>query len=401
MNHYRKVILLWIVMVVGVTSTVLAKAPEIEWARIIGGEDREGGKCIQKTYDGNYIIVGTKNGIKYGIGKYEKGSYCYVYLVKINEKGKVLWERTYGDTNFFYSGAFVQQTADSGFIISGRRSGTRSENGILLLKTDNAGKNEWMKTYGKGKGGSGSEVYQTADSCYIVFGGIGSWPQGDIFIMKVNSDGDSLWARRYGYKPVGDVAYSGQLKKEGGFIVTGYTESFGSPEPYALGRFYLMSINSMGDSLWTKIFSTGKELENGVGSCMRKTSDGGYIITGEIRGNFLEKRADVFLHKTDSLCNLIWAREYGGKHYDKGNDVLQTSDGGYIVVGYTQKTSGRDSTWIYIVRTDENGALLWTRTDKNPYKSEAHSVIQTNDGGFLIVGGMGGDVYLIKLKPEE
>lgn len=401
MNHCRKVILLWIVMVVGVAGPASAKAPEIEWTRTIGGKKRENGKCIQKTYDGNYVIVGEENGIKHEIGKYGEGSYCYVYLVKIDEKGKVLWERTYGDTDFFYSGEFIQQTADSGFIISGERGGTRNENSILLLKTDNQGKTEWMRVYGKGSICTGSEVYQTADSCYLVIGSIGSWNKSEVFIVKVNSAGDSLYAKRYGYNDAVDWCESGCLTEDGGCIITGMTSSFGYNKPYLLGRLYLMRINSDGDSIWTVTFG-GKE-GHGAGYCMRETFDRGYIVTGENRGNFIEKAADIFLCKVDSMGNIIWDRVYGGKYYDTGYDVRQTSDGGYIITGLTHKTTGRDSMWHYIVRTDDNGIILWTKNMKSSssYRASPYSVIQTEDGGFFLVGRKSGDILLIKLKPEK
>ena len=392
MNHYRKVIFLWIVMVVGVAGAASAKAPEVEWTRVIGGKAGEVGNCIQSTYDGGYIIAATKDGRIWTGRKYLKGTGCLIYLIKLDNDGNVKWENTYGDTNSFYSGNFVEQTSDSGFIIAGSLSLDR---GIILLKTDKYGKTEWLRIYHNR--GSGEEVYQTADCGYIIIGASGpSYPYPDIYILKVNAIGDSLWAKRYGYERE-DGAASGQLTDDGGCVITGATTSFGSKTPYLFCRLLLMRIDSKGDTVWVKTFGSNW---GEVGYCIRKTSDKNYIITGEYRG-VREKNSDVYLLKVDSLGNKIWEKAFGGAYYDEGHCVRQTSDGGYIVAGCTQRTTGRDSTWIYIVRTDENGVLLWTKTDKNPHKSKANSVIQTEDGGFLIAGEMGDDVYLIKLKPEE
>ena len=137
MEHYRKVVLLWIVMVVGMASTATAKAPEIEWARVIGGKAGEVGNCIQRTYDGGYIIAGTKDERIWTGLKYLKGTGCLIYLIKLDNDGNVKWENTYGDTNSFYSGNFVEQTSDSGFVITGSLSlsdGSQHLISLLILQ---------------------------------------------------------------------------------------------------------------------------------------------------------------------------------------------------------------------------------------------------------------------------
>jgi len=334
MNHRRKAVLLLIVMVVGMASTATAKAPEIEWARVIGGKAGEVGNCIQRTSDSGYIIAGTKDGRIWTGRKYLKGTGCLIYLIKLDNDGNVKWENTYGDTNSFYSGNFVEQTSDSGFVITGSLS---LDKGIILLKTDKYGKTEWLRIYHNR--GSGGEVYQTADGGYIIIGASGSYPHLDIYLLRVNAIGDSLWARRYGYERE-DGAASGQLTDDGGYIVTGATTSFGSKTPYLFCRLLLMRFDSEGDTLWLKTFGSNW---GEVGYCIRETSDKGYIIAGEYRG-VREKNADVYLLKVDSLGNKIWEKVFGGAHYDEGHCVQQASDGGYIVAGCKQRTSGRDST---------------------------------------------------------
>jgi hypothetical protein len=157
------------------------------------------------------------------------------------------------------------------------------------------------------------------------------------------------------------------------------------------------------DTLWTKTYG-GIDFE--AGYSVTQTKDGGYIIAGVTCYSF---NNDAYLIKTDSNGDTLWTRTYGriwGSNKDNwGYSVAPTSDGGYIIAGWTSSfgTGGYD---VYLIKTDSNGDTLWTKTYGGSGDDFGNSVAQTGDGGCIITGytfsyGAGdGDVYLIKLGPE-
>ena len=154
------------------------------------------------------------------------------------------------------------------------------------------------------------------------------------------------------------------------------------------------------DTLWTRTYGGS---ENDFGRSVKQTEDGGYIIAG-LTESYGAGSYDIYLIKTDSNGNEIWSQTYGGHDYDYGNSVLQTTDGGYVIVGYTLSfgAGGNDNN-VYIIKTDANGDTLWTKSFGGIYLDRGSSVQQTADGGYIITGytlsfGTGNiDIYLIKI----
>jgi hypothetical protein len=133
---------------------------------------------------------------------------------------------------------------------------------------------------------------------------------------------------------------------------------------------------------------------------VQQTSDGGYIVAGKT-GSFGAGWEDIFLIKTDANGNLQWAKTYGGTNWEGAWSVQQTSDGGYIVAGYTNSFGAGD--WdIFLIKTDANGNIQWAKTYGGTGNESAASVQQTSDGGYIVAGGAtsfgagGHDIFLIK-----
>jgi hypothetical protein len=191
-----------------------------------------------------------------------------------------------------------------------------------------------------------------------------------------------------------DGAWYVAQTSDGGFILTGWTLSYG---PGALGNAWLVKTDSLGNQQWNKFFG-GDDADRGYAA--QQTTDGGYILTG-YTGSFGAGLYDMLLIKTDPSGNAEWTKTFGGTGRDYGNSVQQTSDGGFIVLGYTL-SFGAGGDDFYLVKTDANGNEEWFKTYGGSASDVGFFVRQTNDGGLILTGhtlsfGSGvHDVWLIK-----
>ena len=231
----------------------------------------------------------------------------------------------------------------------------------------------WTETFGGTNGDKGYSVQQTTDGGYIVAGGTGSYGAGigDVYLIKTNSSGDTLWTRTFGgINP--DFSYSVQQTSDGGYIITGYTNSYGAGG----NDVYLIKTDSSGDTLWTETF--GGSFTD-IGNSVQQTTDGGFIVAGDTY-SYGAGSADIYLIKTDSSGDTMWTQTFGGTNADKGSSVQQTIDGGFIVTGSTTSygAGGKD---VYLIKLEseygieeENGGSMppvaLESIDPNPFSSE-------------------------------
>jgi hypothetical protein len=314
-----------------------------------------------------------------------------IFLIKTDANGNIIWAKTYGGTYTDYARS-VQQTSDGGYILAGH---TNSFGGFeaFLIKTDANGNVQWAKTYGGTSYDWAYSVQQTSDGGYIVAGNTRSFGVGgDIFLIKTDANGNVQWAKTYGGTSH-DWAYSVQQTSDGGYIVLGFTYSFGADS----GDIILIKTDANGNIMWAKTYGGMKE--DGAYS-FQQASDGGYIVAGWTK-SFGAGWHDVFLIKTDANGNIIWAKTYGGTDIDWASSVQQTSDGGYIVAGGTW-SFGAGGGDLFLIKTDANGNRSWAKTYGRTGSDFASSVQQASDGGYIVAGSTGSfgagdyDIFLIK-----
>ena len=295
-------------------------------------------------------------------------------------------------------GYSVKQTADGGLIIVGSTdSWGNGETDLWLIKTNNEGIKEWDKTFGGGEGDWGTSVQQTADNGFIILGHTLSFGNGyyDIFMIKTDSEGNEIWVKTFGGNEE-DFGYSVIQTSDGGYILVGFTVSFGSGNK----DVWIIKTDSQGNEEWNKTYG-GSERE--IGFAVEQTSDDGFIITGLTETNTFGLY-DILLIKTDINGENIWEKNIGNGNYEVGSSVKQTQDGGFIITGYTI-SYGNGAKDIWLVKTDPVGEIEWDRTFGGIHNDGGHDVFQTNSGGFIVLGytessGNGQkDFKLIKTTP--
>jgi len=258
---------------------------------------------------------------------------------------------------------------------------------------------EWNKAFGGTEDDRGKSVAQTSDDGYIIAGETDSYGAGeeDIWLIKTDSNGNKMWSKTFGGTHR-DYGHSIAQTSDRGYIITGTTFSYGA------GRWdvWLIKTDSNGNEIWNKTFG-GADSDSAFS--VAQTSDEGYIITG-VTGLYTTERSDVWLIKTDSNGNKMWSKTFGGTDDDSGESVAQTSDGGYIITGFTE-SYGTGSCDVWLIKTDSKGNKIWDKTFGGTDCDRGYSIAQTSDGGYIITGdtksyGAGSwDVWLIKVGAIE
>ncbi|MBN1575837.1 MAG: InlB B-repeat-containing protein [Chitinispirillaceae bacterium] len=258
----------------------------------------------------------------------------------------------------------------------------------------------FQKTFGGSGQDEGSSVLQTPDGGFVIAGSTSSFSSGgsDVYLIKATADGDIQWTRTFGGDS-GDGGCSMQQTSDGGYIIAGYTLSSGAGE----SDVYLIKTDADGNAVWTKTFGGASGgIYDDYGNSVQQIFDGGFVIAGLT--SFLRhgpSGPDFFLIKTDTDGNAVWTRTVGVG----GCSVLQTSDAGFVSVGYSEVTSAWPSD-VHLIKTDADGNVVWTKTFWGDYNSEeGRSVWQTTDGGLVITGSAGSefglsDVLLIKTDAD-
>jgi len=365
---------------------VLPAFSQQTWTRTYGGTNNEIGCFVQQTSDGGYIISGFTR--SFGAGNED------VYLIKTNGSGDTLWTKTYGGTGYD-RGYSVRQTLEGGYIIAGYTDSYGAGSfDVYLIKTNTSGDTLWTRTYGGTSWDYGFSTQQTRDSGYIIAGYTNSYGAGynDVYLIKTKPSGDTLWTRTYG-GPYWDFGFSVQQTTDGGYIIAGTFHFYGT----TWYDVYLIKTNASGDTLWTKTYGG---MRDECAESVQQTSDGGYILVG-YTDSYGAGSQDVYLLKTNNDGDILWTRTYGGSGDDQGWSVQQTQDGGYIIAGYTD-SYGAGNGDFYLIKTNASGDTLWTKTYGGSSSDAGWSVRQTVDGGYIIAGvtasfGTGGyDVYFVK-----
>ena len=295
------------------------------------------------------------------------------------------WIKAYGDTadEEAYS---IKQTIDDGYVVTGTKSIMGGNKDILVLKLDGNGNVDWQKIYDKNEVDEAFSIQPTSDGGFILAGNTGPGITGfnDVWILKLNDQGDILWQKTYGSSENDDYACSIQQTTDGGYIVVGGLDGF---------TIWVFKLNSQGDILWEKDFGNRIFAKD-----IRQTADGGYIVLG--RAGYTEYAQLVI--KLDSNGDISWTKSLAqvtvGYGLSYPSSIIQNTNGEYIVLGKYMNYEGVGG--VSIIKLDSNGNLL-RQMLYGEHSYIAHSIQQTTDGGYTIAGsGITADsnAWILKLN---
>jgi hypothetical protein len=363
---------------------LLDNPPEEQWNITFEGKNSECGFEVQQISDGGYITVGNS------FDDYNKTN--EVVLCKVDAWGNKIWYKTFkGEGADWSSGYSVKQCLDGGYIVTGDTEGK-----LWLFKTDTNGNKLWDKTFGSYCDEHGFSVIITTDGGFLIAGDILMDWEGwyDIWLIKTDENGNEEWNQILGAVNNDDMCFAAQQTIDNGFIITGLT----AIAPFEDYDVLLIKTDSNGNEIWSRTFG-GFDYDGGWD--VFQTIDGGYIITG-LTESYGAGSGDVWLIKTDENGNEVWNKTFGGIDYDWGLSGHQTADNGFIVTGLTESYDAGDGD-LWLIKTDENGNGEWSKTFGGEEFDVGRSIQETSDKGFIITGGTvsfgleDSDLWLIKI----
>jgi len=347
------------------------------WQRRIGGTDFENAYSVEPTSDGGFILIGATT-----------ASGGDIYLIKTDGYGIVEWQKFYG-TSGQDCGYSVLQSREGGYVFTGSmQAGTELE--LFIMKTDSVGNTIWDRRYkGQNEGNSGYSIKPTFDGGFIIGGVSNGWASStmSMYLIKTDSLGIAEWEKEIYVNSVNEC--NSVIQTRDSCFVLG-----GSTEDTITGKLKLCLVKTdvNGDTLWTKSFG-GAGLRRGWE--VIETYDGGLAITG-VAAQFGPGIASLYLLKTNAYGNMLWEKAIGTNYQDDGFALQETFDNGFIIAGNSYNL-------LYLVRTNEFGDTLWTkRIDDGGIlvDVQGHSVKQLKNGEFIVAGWVTfngeGDVFLLK-----
>lgn len=360
-----------------------------EWNKTFGGTEYDSAFHVEETSDGGYVLVGGT--MSYSSNELDED----LWLIKTDSDGNLLWDGFFGGDDTDH-GLCVRETRDKGFIIVGATysysDSIPRDKKILLIKTDKNGNELWTKILGSGVGFC---VQETDDGGYIIVGDTSAYGAShDIYLIKTDEYGDESWNKTFdsgGFDGGNHVTQT----SDGSYIITGNTDKDG-------GGLWLIKTDSDGNLLWDKVLGKGSDW----GYCVQETSDGCYIIAGYTTHYGMGSR-DAWLIKTESNGDELWNRTFGGGGFDWANHVEETNDGGYILVGGTGSFNRYGGNDIWLIKTDADGNKLWGRILGGADFENGYCIQETSDGSYIIAGwtesfGEGEeDMWLVKVIPDN
>ncbi|MCE3225897.1 MAG: lipoprotein [Bacteroidetes bacterium] len=339
---------------------------------------------VLQTSDGGYILVGMTNNSNI--------TDCDLLIMKTDANGELLWTKTYGGAKPDYAYS-MSETNDGNYFVTGfSQSFGGGDYDIYLIKFDPNGDKIWEKTYGSWGNEEARGIIKTSDGNFLIVGTSTSFSSSqNAVLIKIDGDGTTLWTKTYG-GPGLEFGNSVKQCSDGGFILGGQTFSWGQN-----GDTYIVRTNSSGDTLWTKYY--GSPLADEAVSVLAN-NDGSFTFA--VRDSTASNDIDVRVIKTDANGVVAWNKTFGASLKDTPKTICSTNDGGYLV-GAISRSFGWINPDMWLLKMDAAGDTTWSRHFGSSDHEHCHMAKQSADGGYLAAGharswGPGQKIYFLKLN---
>ena len=363
--------LLYIIIINSTLLTITSFSQSITW-QWLSQDHTSAISKVQQTFDGGYIAVGSAR-----INNEYK-----IRLIKFDAFGDTLWSKIFGIGASH--GNWVEQTSDSGYIIGGSTDSGTSNSKAYLVKTNKFGNILWSKTYSNSNDDGCICARQIAGG-YIL--SCVTWPGVArlIWLIKTDSVGNLIWQKFYG-DGVTTLVMVDLQKLNNGYVATGFKGS--SP----LSNVFLIKLNLNGDTLWTRTFGSN---ESDIGYSLT-ISPNAYIIAGSSKSFSTSSKLEAYVVKTDTNGNFQWQRTYSHLGQESAQTIRYKSGTGYIFAGYSDSLDiNRFRAKIRAI--DLSGNLIFeTSFTPMPEDASFYSMELTTDGGFILGGEVENNMYVVK-----
>jgi len=325
--------------------------------------------AVELTSDGNYMVATTT---------YPNVSTGYdIGLIKLDQNGDTLWTRNYhkGQADYW---PLLQETFDGGFVITGVTSSTATLNqnaqDIYLIRVNADGDTLWTKTYGGPEDAHASDIRQMPDSGFIIVNNQHQTnDKMDLYFIRTDKSGNVLWTNSYGEFGTEERATLGGITFDNGLIMAGplfYGASLDS------SNILLIKTDINADTLWTR--RLGGDTINIYAEDVLEASDSSLVILADAYTPFWDT-VIIYLIKTDPSGTVLWSKALSFGAYNYGYELKQTSDGGFIIAAAVDGAA-------LLIKTDQNGDLVWAMEYAANMGSTFRSVQETTDGGYIAAG---------------
>ena len=355
----------------------------VEWTKTYGGPEFDMLHCIHQTQDGGYLASGAT----------EVSNRYYPMLLKLDSVGDEVWNWTITQISYeqiLYDildvyPIFCNQVNDGGYLFClwldiDYNGGVPCIAG--LFKFNESGEQEWVEFYSNGFDWIFRPIsFIEVDDSYVVTGTSGdpySYMGEEAGLLKTNEMGIEQWYKEFKYGDYDDRTEGVCRTNDGGYILTGW----GRDTSY---DYWMIKTDEFGNEQWNKTYGSSGDDYCHTKDCYQ-TSDGGFIMGG-FSSSFGAGGFDVWLVKTDSTGNMVWNKTYGGTNNDMCWGMESTDDGGYVVVAtmnYDGFSGDKDD--INLVNIDGNGNIVWVQEYATADREIGTSVDKTSDGGFIVAG---------------
>ena len=342
-----------------VLTLTLAGTANAGWMRTYGGSLDDKGHHVFQTSDGGYIIAGTTN--SFGAGESD------IWLLKTDSLGDTLWTKTYGGNDDDEGIVCLNPTLDGGYILAAKTSsfGSYGESDIWVLRTDSLGDTLWTLVCGTDASDYSAYVGERLEGGYVVIGGaLGSGSDIKVLFISLNSQGELEYVKDY----LGWVQCANKFSDSLYLVV-----SYGN----------VLQFSSQGDSLWglwqaAAWITSWIEKDNSASDL--------FMITGCEYQNELDV-PDLFVGCGDLFEGAGWSIYYGGPStMEIGYCIRSTTDGGCIIVGEKGTVGSGYDLWLIKERS-----TCWKREFGGFNDDAGYCVDTTSDGGYIITGITGSD----------